>query len=80
MLSMSRKAMILMALMLAAATAATAATAFASAGEPDRQVHRKVIQGIHTSSNAQLKAKLRTLKLQVRRGDVIATPAKIARR
>ena len=80
MLSMSRKAMILMALMLAAATAATAATAFAAAGEPDRQVHRKVIQGINTSSDAAVKAKLRTLKVQVRRTNALAAPLKLARR
>lgn len=80
MLSMSRKAMILMALMLAAATAATAATAFAAAGEMDREVHRKVIQGIHTTSDAQIKAKLRTLKVTVRRTAPTAAPAKIARR
>lgn len=79
MLSMSRKAMILMALMLAAATAATAATAFASAGEVDRQVQRRVVQGINTSSDATLKAKLRTLKVRVPRTASIAVAKTIRR-
>lgn len=80
MLSMSRKAMILMALMLAAATAATAATALAAAGEPDRQVQRKVVQAIHTSADAATNARLRSLKIRVPRNTIASATLKIARR
>lgn len=61
MMSMSRKALILMALMLAAATAATAATAFATEVD-ENAVVKQVVRSIHTSSDAQLNTKVRQMK------------------
>lgn len=60
MMSMSRRAMFTMALMLAAATAATAATAFA--GSSDKQaVSGQVADAVTASANAARTAKVRTL-------------------
>ncbi len=65
MLSMSRKAMILMALMLAAATAATAATAFADTPArkklPRNAVSQQVIQTVNAGKDAALKATVRNV-------------------
>ncbi len=58
-MSMSRKAMILMAVMLALATAATAATAFAGTASKRNAVARQVIEAIELSSD---KARAATLK------------------
>ena len=58
--TMSRKAMILMALMLAAATAATAATAFA--GElPRNAAGKQVVEAIYLVSDAACKVQVRSL-------------------
>lgn len=60
MMSMSRKAMFFMALMLAAATAATAATAFA--GPSDKPVVAdQVADAVTAAANAARAAKVRTL-------------------
>ncbi len=61
MLSMSRKAMILMAVFLAAATAATAATAFAGARKKLPPVSGQVSQAIHTSNDAIRNARVKVL-------------------
>ncbi len=64
-MSMSRKAMILMAVMLALATAATAATAFAGTRKKLPQVSQQVVEAIYIASDAVRHAKLRPMK----RGD-----------
>jgi hypothetical protein len=61
MMSMSRNAMLLMALMLAAATAATAATAFAGSKKPAAQVSDQVADAVTTAASAARTAKIRTL-------------------
>ena len=61
--TMSRKAMILMALMLAAATAATAATAFAGQVPPQNAVEKQVIWAINIASDAALRVKVRSLSI-----------------
>ena len=63
MTTMSRKAMILMALMLAAATAATAATAFAGQLPPHNAVEKQVIEAINIASDAALRVKVRSLSI-----------------
>jgi hypothetical protein len=60
MMSMSRRAMFIMALMLAAATAATAATAFAGQGDKPT-VSGQVADAVTAAANAARAAKLRTL-------------------
>ncbi len=61
MMSMSRNAMLLMALMLAAATVATAATAFAGSKKPVVQVQYQVADAAVVSAGAVRLAKLRSL-------------------
>jgi hypothetical protein len=63
MLSMSRRAMILMALLLAAATAATAATAFAGDRDCGADRAKLVAQSVYASADAARAAKLRSLSL-----------------
>lgn len=63
MMSMSRKLLLLMALVLAAATAATAATAFAGEKKNKNQIVTNVAKAIHTSADAALRTKVRTLRL-----------------
>ena len=63
MLSMSRKAMIIMALMLAAATAATAATAFAGEKDHGADTVRVIAKAINTSADAARQANVRTLRI-----------------
>lgn len=60
MMSMSRRAMFIMALMLAAATAATAATAFAGSGVQP-VVSGQVADAVTAAANAARIAKVRTL-------------------
>ncbi len=64
MMSMSRTALFLMALMLAAATAATAATAFAGTGVKFPRPDQAVVEAITASSDAIQRAKIRTLTLR----------------
>lgn len=61
-MSMSRKAMILMAVMLALATAATAATAFAGTRKKLPDVSQQVVSSIHIASDAARNATLRPFK------------------
>ena len=60
MISMSRKALILMALMLMAATAATAATAFAGTTKKLPAVEKQVVDGIQSSADAVRRSKVKT--------------------
>ncbi|MCB1431498.1 MAG: hypothetical protein KDK75_03420, partial [Alphaproteobacteria bacterium] len=61
---MSRKALILMALMLMAATAATAATAFAGTTKKFPPVEKKVVEAIHSSSDATRRAKVSVTRIR----------------
>lgn len=61
-MSMSRKAMILMAVMLALATAATAATAFAGTRKKLPEISQQVVSSIHIASDAARHATLRPMK------------------
>jgi hypothetical protein len=69
-MSMSRKAMILMAVMLALATAATAATAFAGTRKKLPQVSNQIVEAIETASDASRRATLRPMKQRTFRGNV----------
>jgi ABC-type glycerol-3-phosphate transport system substrate-binding protein len=62
MIAMSRKALIMMALVLVAATAATAATAFAGSTHKFPPVEKQVADAIQSSSDASRRAKLRTVR------------------
>ena len=61
-MSMSRKAMILMAVMLALATAATAATAFAGTRKKLPEISQQVVEAIYIASDASRHARLKLLK------------------
>ena len=60
--SMSRNALVLMALMLVAATAATAATAFAGTTRKLPAVERQVVDAIQASADAVQRAKIRNVR------------------
>ncbi len=61
-MSMSRKAMILMAVMLALATAATAATAFAGTAKKHPSVARQVVAAIELSSDRARATTVKSMK------------------
>ena len=61
-MSMSRRAMFLMAVVLALATAATAATAFAGAREKLPNVSKAIVDAIEIASDATQRARLRSMK------------------
>lgn len=61
MMAMTKKAMIVMALVLVAATAATAATAFA--GDKTRRLtERQVVDSVNLSAQKMLQLRIRTLQ------------------
>ena len=64
-MSMSRTAMILMAVVLALATAATAATAFAGTYEKTPNASRAIIEAIEIASDATQHARLRSTKQRI---------------
>ena len=64
-MSMSRGAMILMAVVLALATAATATTAFAGAREKLPNVSKSIIDAIEIASDATQHARLRSTKQRI---------------
>ena len=63
MISMSRTALLLMALMLVVATAATAATALAGTRVNLPRPDQAVVEAVTASSDAILRAKIRGLRL-----------------
>lgn len=66
-MSMSRKAMFLMAVVLVLATAATAATAFAGTKKRFPPVSRQVVEAIEVSSDAARATTIKSLKLRTQR-------------
>jgi hypothetical protein len=62
MMSMPRRAMIMMALFLAAATTAAAATAFAGEADLRKKTGQQVAAAVHVSQDAALKAKILAAK------------------
>jgi ABC-type glycerol-3-phosphate transport system substrate-binding protein len=63
MMSLSRKALLLMALILAAATAATAATAFAGVKKKLPHAGFQVVEAIKISADAAQHTKVRNLRV-----------------
>ena len=61
-MSMSRTAMILMAVVLALATAATAATAFAGTREKSPNLSKAIVEAIEIASDATQHARVRPVK------------------
>jgi hypothetical protein len=64
--SMTRKALVLMVVILAVATATTAATAFAGTKKKRIMVHEQVSDAIQVGSLAMLRLKMRAIRVQRR--------------
>jgi hypothetical protein len=76
-MSMSRKSMLFMALILALATAATAATAFAGTKKKLPEiVQQQVVDAIYGASDAARNAKVRILKI---RPNTAAAPLRVGK-
>jgi hypothetical protein len=76
-MSMSRKSMLFMALILALATAATAATAFAGTKKKLPEiVQQQVVDAVHGASDAARNAKVRMLRI---RPNTAAVPLRVGK-
>ena len=74
-MSMSRKALILMAITLAAATAATAATALAGTSSKQRNIGQEVADSVRNHANAVQHVKVKNLRLVQARDTIKFTVA-----